>query len=185
MIIAKELIDASINAKNAAKEAKDNALIEAILGKVDEMKKLPSIIKDIMETYRYVNKSGEKLGKLMWGVICGEDSPLNLDFCNAIMERDGDRCGVRPHYAAKGYFRDLYVTSNGVYFGKEWNDLYPIDELKDRLQTESYEPMFKAMCLMIEAVPAYRDKVASKLNELLQKGGDVKCSSVGLTMKFD
>lgn len=185
MIIAKELIDASINAKNAAKEAKNKALLEAILGKVKEMKKLPAVIKDIMETFRYVRNADDKLGSLMWSVICKECVPLNLDFCNAIKETAGDRCGVRPHYSAKGYFPNLYVTSKGVYFGLEWNDLYPIDELKDRLSTESYESMFKAMCLMIEALPAYRDKVASKLNELLEKGGDMKGSSVALAMKLD
>lgn len=182
MIIKKELIDASINAKNAAKEAKDKALAEAVLGRVKEMKKLPLIIKDIMDTFFYVKKSDENLGHLMWRTMCSEPCGFGLDFCNAIREEAGDRCGVRPHYMRRNCFSNLYVTSNGVYFGENYDELYPIDELKDRLRAESYEPMLEAMCLMIEAVPAYRDKVASVLNGLLEKGGDVKAQSNGLVM---
>jgi hypothetical protein len=182
MIIKKELIDASINAKNAAKEAKDKAIAESVLGLVEKMKELPPIIKDIMDTFFYVKKSDDSLGSLMWRAMCSEDEGFGLDFCNAIREEAGDRCGVRPHWSRKECFSDLYVTSSGVYFGERYDELYPIDELKDRLRAESYEPMLKAMCLMIEAVPAYRDKVASVLNGLLEKGGDEKAQSNGLVM---
>ena len=168
MIIAKELIDASVNAKNAAEEAKIKSLWESIEGMINRVKDLSSVIGDIMDTFYYVREQDEGIGTQMWHMLCREDTEFDLDFCNAIMDVNGGRCGVRPHYTRKDCYGNIYVTRIGIYFGPDHATLYPIDELKDKLQPKSYESMLKAMCLLIEAVPAYKKRIVSKLSQILQ-----------------
>lgn len=67
MIIAKEFIDASIDAENAAKEAFNNAMLEDIYNKLPEFKHLPDIIKDIMDTFRYIEDRDKQAATQMWG----------------------------------------------------------------------------------------------------------------------
>ena len=168
MIIAKELIDASVNAKNAAEEARIKSLWESIEGMIDRVKGLSSVIGDIMDTFYYVQKMDDGIGTQMWSLMCREDKEFDLDFCNAIMDVKEGRCGVRPYYTRKGCFGNIYVTKIGVYFGPDHNTLYPIGELKDRLQPKDYESMLNAMCLLVESVPAYKERIAIKLSQILQ-----------------
>lgn len=165
MIIEKALIDASVNAKNAAEEARIQALWKSIEGMIGRVKELPSIIGDIMDTFFYIREQDEGMGSQLWSLICHEDKDFDLDFCNAIMDVKGGRSGVRPYYTRKGCFSRIYVTAIGVFFGV---GLYPIDELKDRLEPKDYESMLNAMCLLVEAVPAYKERIASKLSQVLQ-----------------
>ena len=178
MIIAKELIDASINSKNAAQAAYEKALLEAILSCVGRVEALTSIILDIMDTYRYLNKQDDGMGTSLWSIMCHDDKDFDLDFCNAILDKPGGKCGVRPYYARKNCFGNIYVTQIGVFFGPDHNTLYPLSELKDRLQPKDYQSMLNAMNLLIEAVPAYKERLITKLNGLLA-GEKARVSSAG------
>lgn len=168
MIIGKELIDASVKAKNAAEEARIKALWESIEGMIGRVENLSSIIGDIMDTFYYVRDLDKDMGAQMWSLLCHEDKDFDLDFCNAIMDVSGGRCGVRPYYSRMGCFGNIYVTKIGVYSGPSHNTLYSLDELEDWLQPKDYESMLNAMCFLVEAVPAYKERIVSKLNQILQ-----------------
>lgn len=167
MIISKELIDASINSKNAAQAAHEKAMREAIESMVDKVNNLAPIIGDIMDTFHYLKTQDKAMSSQLWSIICSEDEPLGLDFCNAILDQPGGKCGVRPRYSRKGCFGNIYVTEIGVYCGPSYKELYPLSELK-RLEPKDYESMLNAMCLLVEAVPAYRDIVEQKLKTILE-----------------
>ena len=165
MIIAKELIDASIKSKNDAQKAREDALWSAIESKMEAVAKLPGYIKDVMDTYRYVKSEDKKLGGLLWNVICHEDKELGLGFCNAITDTPGERCGVRPYYTMKCYY-NLYVLEGKVLWG-DLKNLKPLGEMKDNLSPEEYEGMLSAMTLLIETVPAYAERIGEKLKGML------------------
>ena len=170
MIIAKELIDASIDSKNLAQQNYEKKMLDAVKSKIPEVEKLSSDIADIIETYRYVRSKDEKIGNKMWSLICKEGDDLKIDFCNAITDSPATKLGVRPHYSAgKQYYGDLYVTCGGVLFG-DLKDLKQLTEanVKDWLRPQSYATMFNSMELLIEAIPAYKERIANKLNELLK-----------------
>ena len=168
MILSKEMIDASINSKNAAQAAHEKAMWEAIESMVDKVNGLAPIIGDIMDTFHYLKALDKAMSDQLWSVICSEDEPLGLDFCNAILDQPGGKCGVRPHYSRRGCFRNIYVTKIGVCFGLSYDDLHPLSEMKDILQPKDYDYMLNAMCLLVEAVPAYRDIVEQKLKTILE-----------------
>lgn len=167
MIIAKELIDASINAKNAAKEAHDNAMLEAIKKKLPELKPLPGIIKDIMDTYRYVRRMDEEASKLMWTEMCRGGEQFGLDFFNALTVAGTNYCGVNPHYTVKGVNSHIFVTEIGIFCG-EYDNLHTIGELTEHTKPEGYECTYKSLCLLVDSVPKYRDYLENKLNEILK-----------------
>ncbi len=168
MIIAKEIIDASINVKKEAEEAKTKAMWKSIEVMTDRVERLSSDIKDIMDTYFYLRDKDEKIANKFWNLICHEDKELNLDFCNAILDIKGGRCGVRPSFTAKGCFSNIYVTKIGVFFGPSCNNLYPLESLKHKLEPKDYESMLNAMCLLVESVPAYKERLTNKLSKILQ-----------------
>lgn len=170
MIIQKELIDASINSKRAAKEAHDKAMLDSIKSKIDELKKLPQIFTDIIDTFDYVREKDRELGGKMWHVMTHEEGTLGLDLCNAVMTTvAGGGFAIRPDYSRNDCFRNLYVLRIGVFFGPDYKDLYPIERVSDLLEPKDYNSMFRSICLLIEAVPAYRDMVANKLNEFIKQ----------------
>lgn len=166
MIIAKELIDASINSKRAEQEAQEKAMREAIESKIGDVLGLTEYIKDIMDTYRYVSKQDKGLGELLWALMCREAEELGLDFCNAIMADPAGRCGVRPHYNRTDCYGRIYVTSIGVFCGEN-GGLIPLDKIMKSIKPESC--VLRALSLLIEAVPAYKERVSEKFSEILKK----------------
>lgn len=167
MIIAKEFIDASIDAKNAAKEAFNNAILEAIKNKMPELKQLPDIIKEIMDTYRYVKKRDEKASTSMWTAMCCESEKFDLDFFNALRITGITYCGVRPHFAKRGVRSNLCVTEIGIFFSGD-SGLYTINELMDCTKPDQYESTSRAIFLLVDSVPKYRDCLADQLREILK-----------------
>lgn len=167
MIIAKEFIDASIDAKNAAKEAFNNARLEEIYNKLPELKQLPDIIKDIMDTLRYIEERDKKTAIQMWGAMCNEGRQFDLDFFNALRITGTTYCGVRPHFAKRGVRSDLCVTEIGIFFSGD-SGLYTIDELMDCTEPNQYESTSKAIFLLVDSVPKYRDCLANQLKEILK-----------------
>lgn len=167
MIIAKEFIDASIDAKNAANEAFNNAMLEAIKNQLPELKQLPDIIKEIMDTYRYVKKRDEKASTSMWTAMCCESEKFDLDFFNALRITGTTYCGVRPHFAKRGVRSNLCVTEIGIFFSGD-SGLYTIDELMDCTKPDQYESTSRAISLLVDSVPKYRDRLANQLREILK-----------------
>lgn len=170
MIIPKEKIDASIQNKRLQEEAKTSALLDAIMKKSKEVAKLPAIIREIMDTYCYINAQDKALGLEAWRAICNEDDQHRLDFCNAILNRPGGKCGVRPNYSnGKEYYTGIYVTSIGVFYGDECRSLYPIEDLPQHIDPRSYSHVLNSMCLLLTAIPAYKDSLANRFNSILNR----------------
>lgn len=168
MIIAKELIDASINAKNAAKSAHDNAMMESIKNKLQELDTLPGIIKEIMDTFRYIRGIDKEVSDSLWSAMCKEEEQFGLDFFNALDVFGTRYCGVKPHYTVLGVRTHIFVTEVGIFFG-DCSNLHKIDELMDYTEPEMYESTLKSLCLLVDSVPKFRDYLACKLNMLLKE----------------
>lgn len=167
MIISKDIIDAKIAAKQAAEEARIKTLWDSIEAKIPEIEALTSDLADIIDTYFYVKKKDESAGEKLWSFMVQVDIKLGIDFCNGLDL--SSKFGIRPeHLSHKEAFPHLYVTLQGGRFGKTWDDLYPLSEMKARLTPDRYGEMLAAITLLIEAVPEYKKRIAAELNNLLQ-----------------
>lgn len=166
MIIAKEFIDASIDAKNAAKEAFNNAMLEDIYNKLPEFKHLPDIIKDIMDTFRYIEDRDKQAATQMWGVMYSEGRQFDLDFFSKLRIAGVTYCGVRPHCDRYDVRTCLCVTEIGIFF--DLSRTYKLDELLDCTEPYQYESTSKAISLLVDSVPKYRDCLANQLKEILK-----------------
>ena len=173
MIIPKELIDASVKSKQAAKVAKDKAMLDAIKAKVPEVQKRTEDIRELVDTFYYVRKQDEHWGGLLWHAICHEGDVFHLDFCNAILPESGESLGVRVHYIfSKTHATNIYVTTKRVlivnYDGRGGKDYCELKDLESFIKPEEYEKVLNTLTLLIEAIPAYKDKIAKVLNDIFR-----------------
>ena len=124
-----------------------------------------------METYSYVRMHDDALGKEVWRAICNEDDPHRLDFCNAILDQPGGKCGVRPNYNnGKEYFTRIFVTSIGVFFRpSSEGPLFQIEEIPNYLDPKHYSGILNSMCLLIAEVPAYKESLVNRFNSILNQ----------------
>lgn len=166
MIIAKEFIDASIDAKNAAEAAFYNAILEDIYNKLPEFKHLSDIIKDIMYTYRYLEKRDKGAACQMWGAMCREGRQFDLDFFSNLRIAGVTYCGVRPYCNRHDVRTCLCVTEIGIFF--DLSRTYKLDELLDCTEPYQYGSTSKAISLLVDSVPKYRDCLANQLKEILK-----------------
>ena len=173
MIIAKELIDASVKSKQATKVAEDKAMLDAITANVPEVQKRTEDIKELVDTFYYVRKQDEHWGKLLWNAICHEDEVFHLNFCNAILPESGESLGVRVRYDLKNiYVTNIYVTTKRVlivnYDGRGVKDYCELKDLESFIKPEEYEKVLNTLILLIEAIPAYKDRIAKVLNDIIR-----------------
>lgn len=173
MIIGKELIDAQINAKKAAKEAYDKELLKAILANVDKLKALRQDVRDIMETYFYVIKVDKAAADAMWKAMCRTiPDLLGIDLVNALTDGSWEtKYAFRPGLDKSGCNREVYVSSSEVYFSPtgNWKELQPICDIKTMLDPKSYESTLNSIILLIDAIPKYKDKLTKMMPEFLKK----------------
>lgn len=172
MIIPKEMIDASVNSKISAQDAKNKAMLDAIKSKIADVKRLTSYIDSLMNTLWYVREKDAAWGGQMCGAMCKEDELFGLDLCNAIRPSTGEDCGVCVHYSRRStHFVNIYVTTKSVVFNR--GDLYNEDEFIDiscvdrYLQEKDYERMLNSLSLLLEAIPAYTDRMATVLKNII------------------
>ena len=172
MIIPKEMIDASVNSKISAQDAKNKAMLDAIKSKIADVKQLTLYMDSLMKTFWYVKKKDAAWGGQMWGAMCKEDELFGLDLCNAIRPSTGENCGVCVHYSRRStHFINVYVTTKNVLFNR--GDLYNEDEFVDisrvdsYLQEKDYERMLNSLSLFLESIPAYTDRMATVLKNII------------------
>lgn len=168
MVLNKTIIDVALAARDASENAQKEAFLKSIEERMDDLKKLPECIHDVMDTYRYVRRNGdESLAKAVWREMCTEDGRFGLSFCNAIRTSGDifDRCGVRPDHRSYG---NICITEASV-LTREGE--FTMDEVRSYLSDKPashYESLLKSVMLLIDAVPKYRDAVASRVESIFQ-----------------
>ena len=168
MIISKDIIDAKISARQAAEDARTKALWKAIEAKIPAVEALTSDLVDIIDTYRYLNEKDVVAGKELWDfMVTQKEHLLNITLCNGLEIET--QYGIRPDsLSVKGVFSHLYVTMEGGMFGPAWDELYPLNEMKEKLSPSSYESMLNAMVLLLEEVPEYKKRIINKITEIIK-----------------
>lgn len=173
MIIGKEIIDAQVNAKNAAKEARNEELLKAILANVDKLHALRNDVRDIMETFFYIQAVDSDAAKKMWHAMCRTiPEPLGITLCNGLTEGNWEtRYAFRPDISRKDCYKEVYVAASDVYFSPvgKWDVLQPICDIKSMLPPERYEATLNSIILLIHVIPAYKERLTEMIPEFIKK----------------
>ena len=164
MVLNKTIIDVALAARDASENAQKEAFLKSIEERMDDLKKMPECIHDVMDTYRYVAAhADDNLAKAVWHVICAEAEPW-LDFCNAI--RTDDRCGVRPSNRCS--YSNIYITERSVLTREGEFTMEAVKQYLTDRDPSKYEHVLQSVMLLIDAVPKYRDAVASRVESIFQ-----------------
>lgn len=173
MIIGKEIIDVQVSAKKAAMEARDNELLKAILANVKKLKALRRDVRDIMETFFYIQKVDADAAKKMWHAMCRTiPEPLGITLCNGLTREGWEtKYAFRPDISRKDCYNEVYVATANVYFSPvgKWDKLQPICDIEAMLPTERYEATLNSMILLINAIPAYKEQLTKMIPEFIKK----------------
>lgn len=173
MIIGKEIIDAQVSAKKAAKEARDKELLKAILANVDKLYALRKDVKDIMETFFYLQKTDADSSKKMWHAMCRTiPEPLGITLCNGLTRGSWEtKFAFRPDISRKDCYNEVYVATANVYFSPvgKWDEIQPICDIEAMLPPERYESVLNSMILLINAIPEYKEQLTKMIPEFIKK----------------